>query len=276
MAGFDDYVALARQLSDRRRDSAREAAVDSGRRRDLHAAVDHLDQRLAAQARHLDHLGRTLGVPPPPMPDVPPGAPGSPTPGQPGLPAPSGPPAPPGPPPTSEVGRPGPVPHPASAGESSGRALSAVRGPQVPAQRSAAVDPAAELDLARRLADDADRHAHQAEQYAHRPALLPGWSPLARALAVYTGCAAVGVLAMLGLVLGNGIGLVDGFTLGAWMCAGLPALSFFAGYAILGRWGKPALVPATGPRYVHFGFLICFVLVPVAYCAYLVVIRTLR
>ncbi|KXK59790.1 hypothetical protein AWW66_22375 [Micromonospora rosaria] len=156
------------------------------------------------------------------------------------------------------------------------RALPVALGPGVPVQRAAALDPAGELEVARRLADDADRHAQQAERYAHQPVLLPGWTPLARALAVYTGCAAIGVLMMLGLVLGNGIGLVDGFTLGAWMCAGLPALSFFGGYLILGRWGKPVLVAGTPPRYVHVGFLVCFLLVPIAYCAYLVLIRTFR
>jgi hypothetical protein len=151
--------------------------------------------------------------------------------------------------------------------------LPVVRDPAVPAQREAPGDPAGELEAARRYAEEADGHAGAAERYANQPALLHGWSPLARALGVYSACAGVGVLVMLGLALGNGIGVVDGFTLGAWMCAGLPALSFFGGYLILGRWGQPTLAPASPPRYVHVGFLVCFLLVPAAYCGYLLLMR---
>ncbi|MEU4401470.1 hypothetical protein, partial [Micromonospora orduensis] len=149
-------------------------------------------------------------------------------------------------------------------------------GAGVPTQRAAAVDPATELELARRMADEADRHGHQAELLAQRPALLPTWSPLARAVAVYAGCGAAAGVLMLTLVLASGIGLVDGFTLGAWICAGLPALAFFGGYVVLGRWGRPAMVAGTPPRYLPLGFLICFLLVPMGYCAYLLLFRTLR
>ncbi|MEU5674909.1 hypothetical protein ABZ749_32230, partial [Micromonospora sp. NPDC047753] len=140
----------------------------------------------------------------------------------------------------------------------------------------AAADPAMELELARRMADEADRHGQQAELLAQRPALLPTWSPLARAVAVYAGCgAAAGVLVLM-LVLASGVGLVDGFTLGAWICAGLPAVAFFGGYLVLGRWGRPAMVAGTPPRYLPLGFLICFLVVPMAYCAYLLLVRGLR
>ncbi|MEU9508107.1 hypothetical protein AB0D32_17730 [Micromonospora sp. NPDC048170] len=146
----------------------------------------------------------------------------------------------------------------------------------VPAPRPAETDPTVELELVRRYADESDRHGQQAELLAQRPALLPGWSPVARALAVYAGCAAVGVILMMIMVLASGVGLVDGFTLGAWICAGLPALSFFAGYLVLGRWGRPAAVAGTPPRYVHLGFLVCFAAVPVAYVAFLLLFRVLR
>ncbi len=149
-------------------------------------------------------------------------------------------------------------------------------GGGVPAQRAAAVDPAVELELARRMADEADRHGHQAELLAQRPLLLPTWSPLARAVAVYAGCSAAAGVLMLMLVLASGVGLVDGFTLGAWICAGLPAVAFFGGYLVLGRWGRPAMVAGTPPRYLPLGFLICFLLVPMAYCAYLLLLRGLR
>ncbi|MFF5178474.1 hypothetical protein ACFY2Q_10675 [Micromonospora sp. NPDC000316] len=149
-------------------------------------------------------------------------------------------------------------------------------GVGVPAQRAAAVDPATELELARRMADEADRHGQQAELLAQRPALLPTWSPLARAVAVYAGCGAAAGVLMLTLVLASGVGLVDGFTLGAWICAGLPALAFFGGYLVLGRWGRPAMVAGTPPRYLPLGFLICFLLVPLGYCGYLLLFRALR
>lgn len=148
--------------------------------------------------------------------------------------------------------------------------------PTAPAPRPGEIDPAAELEWARRCADDADRFGRQAEALAQQSALLPGWSPLARALAVYGACALAGVALMLVLVLASGVGLVDGFTLGAWICAGLPAVSFFTGYLVLGRWGTPAVVVGTPSRYVHFGFLICFVLVPIVYCGYLLLVRAVR
>ncbi|WP_370519010.1 hypothetical protein, partial [Micromonospora sp. AMSO12t] len=146
----------------------------------------------------------------------------------------------------------------------------------VPAPRPAEVDPTVELELARRYADESDRHGQQTELLAQRPALLPGWSPVARSVTVYAGCAAVGAILMMIMVLASGVGLVDGFTLGAWICAGLPALSFFAGYLVLGRWGRPAMVAGTPPRYVHLGFLICFAAVPVAYVAFLLLFRVMR
>ncbi|MEV4482322.1 hypothetical protein [Micromonospora coxensis] len=137
-------------------------------------------------------------------------------------------------------------------------------------------DPAAALEEARRLADEADGHTRHVEALGQRPELLPTWSPAARAVAVYVACAAVGVLLMLVLVVASGVGLVSGFTLGAWVCAGLPVLSFAAGWFILGRWGRPALATVDPPRFVPLGFVICVALVPIAYCASLLVVRALR
>ncbi|GAB3940965.1 hypothetical protein GCM10027614_25480 [Micromonospora vulcania] len=45
---------------------------------------------------------------------------------------------------------------------------------------------------------------------------------------------------------------------------------------MLGRWGRPAMVVGTPPRYLPLGFLICFLLVPMAYCGYLLMVRGLR
>ncbi|MGX4653122.1 hypothetical protein ACWCHM_05485 [Micromonospora sp. SCSIO 07396] len=137
-------------------------------------------------------------------------------------------------------------------------------------------DPAVVLAEAARLVDEVDRLGQQAEALAQRPALLPTWSPTARAVAVYVGCAAVGVLAMLVLLVANGIGVVDGVTLGALTCAGLPLISFVAGWLILGRWGRPALADTDPPRYAPLGFVICALLVPLSYCVTLLLFRFSR
>ncbi|RLP99808.1 hypothetical protein EAD98_01570, partial [Micromonospora sp. CV4] len=75
---FEEYAALARQLAEQRRAGERDAAVESERRRDLHAAVDYLHQRLTAQGHRLDQLGRAIGVDQPAA--VPPPATGHPDP----------------------------------------------------------------------------------------------------------------------------------------------------------------------------------------------------
>ncbi|MFE9918894.1 hypothetical protein ACFYPG_27430 [Micromonospora sp. NPDC005553] len=318
---FEEYAALARQLSAQHRAGEQHAAAESARRRDLHAAVDYLQQRLTAQGQRLDQLGRAIGVDQPPAapaagpgPGSGPGSAAGPGPMAPGeaaawpsppsgagspsgtgsgpssaagsgLPAGSGSPTAPGTgngEPAGAAGAPGRAGVGAypqlPAGEARLALPTAVSpaGGGVPAQRAATADPAMELELARRMADEADRHGQQAELLAQRPALLPTWSPLARAVAVYAGCgAAAGVLVLM-LVLASGVGLVDGFTLGAWICAGLPAVAFFGGYLVLGRWGRPAMVAGTPPRYLPLGFLICFLVVPMAYCAYLLLVRGLR
>ncbi|MEU1249943.1 hypothetical protein ACFYP0_11485 [Micromonospora arida] len=295
---FEEYAALARQLSAQHRAGEQHAAAESARRRDLHAAVDYLQQRLTAQGQRLDQLGRAIGVdqpPPAPAPAAPPGpsaGQGTGTPGE--TAAWHAPPSGAGSPSAAAVPGTGDG-EPAGAAGAAGRAgveaypqlpagdarlalptAVSPAGGGVPAQRAAAADPAVELELARRMADEADRHGQQAELLAQRPALLPTWSPLARAVAVYAGCgAAAGVLVLM-LVLASGVGLVDGFTLGAWICAGLPAVAFFGGYLVLGRWGRPAMVAGTPPRYLPLGFLICFLVVPMAYCAYLLLVRGLR
>ncbi|MFC5922632.1 hypothetical protein [Micromonospora vulcania] len=266
---FEDYAALARQLAEQRRAGERDAAAESERRRGLHATVDYLHERLNAQGYRLDQLGRAIGV------DQPAGDPA----------VGSGPSAGPG---SGDGGFAGAAGVPGRAdvgaypqlpvGEARLALPTAVSpaGAGVPAQRAPAVDPAVELELARRMADEADRHGQQAELLAQRPALLPTWSPLGRAVAVYAACGVAAGVLVLALVLASGVGLVDGFTLGAWICAGLPALAFFGGYLVLGRWGRPAMVVGTPPRYLPLGFLICFLLVPMAYCGYLLMVRGLR
>ncbi|MGC5289468.1 hypothetical protein [Micromonospora sp. DT231] len=311
---FEEYAALARQLAEQHRAGEQHAAAESARRRDLHAAVDYLHQRLTAQGQRLDQLGHAIGVDQPPAAPVPASGPApasGPGAGQrawtadetgawPGPPSGAGSPSAPGSgsSPVSDAVRVPGTGDGASDGAAGGSGRAGVgaylqvpaaegrlalptttaspAGAGVPAQRAAAVDPVVELELARRMADEADRHGQQAELLAQRPALLPTWSPLARAVAVYAGCGAAAGVVMLALVLASGVGIVDGFTLGAWICAGLPAVAFFGGYLVLGRWGRPAMVAGTPPRYLPLGFLICFLLVPMAYCAYLLLVRGLR
>ncbi|MEU7618356.1 hypothetical protein AB0M91_09595 [Micromonospora rifamycinica] len=148
-------------------------------------------------------------------------------------------------------------------------------GPGVAAAADPEGDPAVALTQARRLVDEADRLGGQAEALARRPALLPTWSPTARAVAVYVSCAAAGALAMLALVVANGSGLVDGVTLGALTCAGLPLISFVTGWLVLGRWGRPALAGADASRFAPLGFVICALLLPTAYCVVLLLVRFL-
>ncbi|MEU2662518.1 hypothetical protein [Micromonospora sp. NPDC007220] len=310
MSTFEEYAALARQLAERRQAGERGAAADADRRRNLHAAADYLQHRLTAQGQRLDQLGQAIGIPassvptgaaptpstvpgagpPAGVPDSAPTFPAVPGAGAPGTSAGDGgrggaPFAGVGPgegEPASAAGapgRPGVGAYPQVGVGETRLALPTAASPAaggVPAPRPAEVDPTVELELARRYADESDRHGQQTELLAQRPALLPGWSPVARSVTVYAGCAAVGAILMMIMVLASGVGLVDGFTLGAWICAGLPALSFFAGYLVLGRWGRPAMVAGTPPRYVHLGFLICFAAVPVAYVAFLLLFRVMR
>ncbi|MBM7078095.1 hypothetical protein [Micromonospora humida] len=248
MAGYDEYAAVVRQLSARIREGERGAVAEAERRRTLHAGVTQLGQRLAAQEQRLAQLAAAAGLPavadpalgPPAVPELAPG---------------------PGPAPGSVTG-PGPGALPGSV---TGPGGSGVDG-----------DPAVVLAETGRLVDEVDRLGQQAEALAQRPTLLPTWSPTARAVAVYAGCAAVGALVMLVLVVANGIGVVDGVTLGALTCAGLPLISFVAGWLVLGRWGRPALATTDPPRYAPLGFFICALLVPIAYCVTLVVFRLVR
>ncbi|WBB49996.1 hypothetical protein O3597_05885 [Verrucosispora sp. WMMA2044] len=268
--------------------------------------LDHLGRTLGMAPGQVSTGAPTSGPPAPPGPPSS-AAPVSRPPGRPAdLP---GPPAPPGPPgsavPVSGAsGRPaGPSGYPADGWTgSAGGAAAAPGRPDVgayspvgvgetnpalpvavsataagvPSPRAGEVDPATELELARRWADEADRHGQQAELLAQQPALLPSWSPMARAVAVYLGFAGVAVLLMLVMALASGVGVVGFGTLVAWMCAGLPAVALIGGWLVLGRWGRPAVGAVTPPRYPVLGFLLCFLAVPLAYCGYLLLFRAMR
>ncbi|MGN9775703.1 hypothetical protein ACTMS0_07980 [Micromonospora sp. H33] len=274
--------------------------------------LDHLGRAIGAATPaagppappHVGAPSPPAGPPPPPGADRPSSAPAGPPPppgagppssapaGPPSS-APAGPRSPAGPPPPAppSAGQPG-THHGSGAGMAGGAAAAPGRPgveayPQggetalavpaaagVPGPRAGEADPAAELELARRYADEADRYGQQAELLAQRPPLLPAWSPVARAFAVYLGCAGVGVVLMLVMVLASGVGVVDLGTLYAWMCAGLPAVSLIAGWLVLGRWGRPAMVAGTPARYPVLGILVCFLALPLAYCGYLLLFRT--
>ncbi|TYC03410.1 hypothetical protein FXF53_08600 [Micromonospora sp. WP24] len=137
-------------------------------------------------------------------------------------------------------------------------------------------DPVVELELARRYADEADRHGQQAELLARRPMLLPAWSPVARAAAVYLGSAGAGVVLMFAMVLASGLGALGAGPLYAWMCAGLPAGSLISGWLVLGRWGRAPMEETGAARHPVLGVAVCFLLVPLAYCGYLLLLRIVR
>ncbi|MFG2055893.1 hypothetical protein ACGFI9_17880 [Micromonospora sp. NPDC048930] len=267
MTGFEEYAALARELSARQRGGEQAVAAEAERRRTLAAAVDQLGQRLAAQGQRLDQLGRAIGIAPPPEDAA----------------------VPVGSPATAVGAAPAPSPSggaPAPAGTGAGVAGGAAAAPgrpgvgaypdgTVPAQREG--DPLAELAAARQLADEADRYGQQAEALAHRPVLLPSWSPLGRAVAVYAACALAGSLLMLATLVGSPIPVTGLDLVAAAACAGVPLLSFLAGQLVLARWGRPVLGGDTPPsRYVPLGFVLCALLSSGLFCLYLVAFRLLR
>ncbi|MFF3854867.1 hypothetical protein [Micromonospora sp. NPDC002575] len=280
MATFAEYAALARQLADQRRETDRDAVAADRRRSALRATLDQLTRRLDAQSHRLDQLGQAAGVTADPTPAA------------------GEPPAPPAatPPAAAEAGPPGAAPEPGTAGvggaaaapgrpgvgayprgaTTTGAVVAVPTAAGVPGPRAEGVDPGAELAEARRLADEADRLIGVTEAVGRRPPLLPTWSPLARALAVYAACAAAGVALSVVLLAVAGVVASAGAVYVA-TCGALPVLCFVAGYLVLGRWGRPALgADGPPPRFVPLGFVTCVLLMPLAYCGYLVLFRLLR
>ncbi|MEU4567319.1 hypothetical protein [Micromonospora sp. NPDC023956] len=263
MSSLEDYAALARHLAEQRRAADRRADAETGRRRRWQADVDQLDQRLTAQQEWLAGLGAAIGAPFPTV-DHPDGQPDRAPTTYRELPV--GPPRPALP--TSDPAR--------VDGPTSG-ALRTVDPdsppPPGPAAPSPPLDPAEELAQIRSRADEADGYGRQVEARAGQPRLLPGWSPLSRAIVVYLGSAVVGALAVAVLVLVANAGWIDSATLAIWTVAGIPALAFFAGFLLLGRYGRPAVGGASPPRHLNTGFVICFLLLPAVSCGYLLLAR---
>lgn len=138
-------------------------------------------------------------------------------------------------------------------------------------------DAATELAAARQLADEADRYGQQAEALAHRPVLLPTWSPLGRAVGVYVACALTGSVLMLATLVGSPLPVSGLDLVAAGACAGVPLLSFLVGQLVLARWGRPVLGGDPPPaRYVPLGFVLCALLSSGLFCLYLVAFRLLR
>ncbi|MGR6321050.1 hypothetical protein Q2K19_20510 [Micromonospora soli] len=263
---FEEYAALARELSARQRGGEQAVAAERERRRTLEAAVDQLGQRLAAQGQRLDQLGRAIGVPASPA-DTPVPVGSATSVGASGAPAPAG---LPGTPPGAGAGATG------GGAAAPGRpGVGAYPEGTVPAPRAG--DPAAELAAARQLVDEADRYGQQAEAIAHRPVLLPTWSPLARAVGVYAACALAGSVVMLATLVGSPIPVTGLDLVAAGACAGVPLLSFVAGQLVLARWGRPVIGGGPPPsRYVPLGFVLCALLSSGLFCLYLVAFRLLR
>ncbi|SCG42321.1 hypothetical protein GA0070609_1156 [Micromonospora echinaurantiaca] len=132
------------------------------------------------------------------------------------------------------IGQPPAIPPPTGATAAPGRP--GVGAYAQVGEAPAEVDPAVELELARRCADEADRYGQRAELLARRPALLPAWSPAARAAVVHLAAAGIVALVLIAVVLIAGAALRDA----GWLVAGAPVV----GWLVLRRWGRPAL---TGP-----------------------------
>ncbi|SCL18717.1 hypothetical protein GA0074692_0459 [Micromonospora pallida] len=264
MSSFEDYAALARHLAEQRRADDRRADAETGRRRRWQADVDQLDQRLTAQQEWLAELGAAIGAPFRTVdPDGPPEDREPTTDGTTYRELPVGPPRPALP--TSDPAR--------VDGSAALRTVDPGSPPPGPAAPPPPLDPAEELTRVRSSADEADRYGRQVEARAGQPRLLPGWSPLARAIVVYLGSALVGALAVAVLVLVANAGWIDSATLAIWTVAGIPALAFFAGFLLLGRYGRPAVGGASPPRHLNTGFVICFLLLPAVSCGYLLLAR---
>lgn len=284
MSTFEDYAALARQLAELRREGERSAVQESHRLATVSAEVNRVADRLAGQHNRLYQLSQVLGQSLPETatpvsssagPDA--GVAGPVAVSAAGLSDRDDVPA-------GQRAVPPPLPTGRPALPTAAHVTPTVPGPRgsvdVPATsgggRPSELDPAVELDRARQAVDAADGVLTRAEEAAQRPPLLPTWSPLPRALAVYGGCTLVAAGLMMLLVVSANIGLVDSLTLYTWMCTGLPAIAFFAGYLVLTRWGRPAVSLTGQPsRYVYAGFAICFVALPFLYCGYLVLARLL-
>ncbi|MCW3840845.1 hypothetical protein ONA70_12125 [Micromonospora yasonensis] len=267
MTEFEEYAALARELSARQRGGEQAIAAEAERRRNLQAAVDQLGQRLAAQGQRLDQLGRAIGVSP--SPEDAPVPVGSPAAAVGAAPVPPSSAAPAGASGTGAVLAGGAAAAPGQPG------VGAYPEATVPAAREG--DPMAELAAVRQLADEADRYGQQAEALAHRPVLLPTWSPLGRAVAVYAACALVGSLLMLATLVGSPLPVSGLDLVAAAACAGVPLLSFLAGQLVLARWGRPVLGGDSPPsRYVPLGFVLCALLSSGLFCVYLLAFRLLR
>ncbi len=137
-----------------------------------------------------------------------------------------------------------------------------------PAQFTGVTDPAEALRIAQRQTDAADAAASAAERQAQLPALLPGVSPRVRNVLTYGACALVAVIAQFALLLSADSRQVDSVTLVAWSCAGFPAMAWIGGYVILSVWGRPRVGDPTVERNPRIGFAICFLAMPLAYCAF--------
>ncbi|MFY1637584.1 hypothetical protein ACN27F_30655 [Solwaraspora sp. WMMB335] len=286
VSDFDEYAALARHLHDLHRTGQAGAAHHVTSRQRLTAHADQLGQRLYAQRQRLAAIGQAAGeqvpaapppvavtpaaadpagpaggqprsggyaVPPPPRrPEVAPGPPQR-------IPLPSG-----GPPVFGGPATPGGLPVPGAPSSAAPAAGDPVPGGPAAAGSAATVDgagptdPEQELAAARQRLDEADAAAYEAEQAAGRPPLLPGWSPLGRAVAVYLGFAVAVAVLQFTFFLNPLTLTVDYSTKWIWSCSGFPAVGFFAAYFVISKWGRSRWETDGGPRFPKLGFLISF------------------
>jgi hypothetical protein len=109
---------------------------------------------------------------------------------------------------------------------------------------------------------NATTYGQQAERRSYQPGLLPGLPPGARNLVVYAACTVVAAIITF-VVFGSydSTKSAMSFTFVAWSVCGLPAMAFFAAYAIITFFGRPRVAAdqRSATRSVRLGGLICFV-----------------
>jgi hypothetical protein len=126
-----------------------------------------------------------------------------------------------------------------------------------PIQPDGPVNPATDLAKAAAAIDEADREAMAAAERGRFPALLPRWSPLSRASAVYGIAAALIVIAQVLAFSRKGSN-----TSGPLVLFLIPAMGYAVAYLTLKLGAHTRVSQATPKIYPRFGLLLCFLIGP--------------
>ncbi|MFI7588328.1 hypothetical protein ACIB24_14760 [Spongisporangium articulatum] len=126
-----------------------------------------------------------------------------------------------------------------------------------PVEPEGIVDPATDLARVAEGIDTADRELHHAATRGQQPQLLPDWSPLGRAMAIYGAAAVLIVLLQLLSFVRGGSNTSSGLVLFM-----VPLLGFAIGYLTL-KIGTRTRVPQATPEiYTRIGLILSFAIGP--------------